>query len=248
MFHGFYNLTSSVICQNRNLDVVSNNMVNISTPGYKKDTFLTSTFRDELLTRSGNKDKKSTVIGETSLVRAARETNTNYAQGSYETTDNVLDFALTKPGFFQIQTKEGTAYTRNGSFSIDEEGYLALSGIGRVMGKNGAIFLGTDNISVDGQGNIYNETTRAYMEQLAIVDFPDYDQLEKNKNGTFQSAVVGTNTDGGIQWKTVEKSNVDTVQEMTSMMSAQRSIQSAAQILKLYDQLMGKAANDIGSI
>ena len=118
MFRGFYNLTSEVICQNKNLNVISNNMVNVSTPGYKKDTFVTSTFREELLYRLGNDES----IGETSMGKRGDQTVTGFTQGSIENTGGSLDVGLTESGFFKILTPVGPVYTRNGSFGIDPEG------------------------------------------------------------------------------------------------------------------------------
>ncbi|MEG0109186.1 MAG: flagellar basal body protein, partial [Lachnospiraceae bacterium] len=82
MFQGFYNLTSGIICQNRNMNVVSNNIANVSTPGFKKDTFATSTFREEMLYRNGNKDKSHpTPVGERAMVKIAKDTVTDFKLG-----------------------------------------------------------------------------------------------------------------------------------------------------------------------
>ncbi len=105
MSQGFYNLTSSMITQNRNLDVLSNNITNISTPGYKKDTMMATTFKEEMLSRTGNTNRSNTVnLNTTSKIVTAQETITNYAQGSFEETANPLNLALSQNGFFEIQT------------------------------------------------------------------------------------------------------------------------------------------------
>ncbi|MEG0189570.1 MAG: flagellar hook-basal body complex protein [Lachnospiraceae bacterium] len=249
MFRGFYSLTSEMICQNRNLNVISNNMANVSTPGYRSDKFLSSTFKEEMLYRSGNKDKRNqTALGEVAMIRTGREVATDYSMGGFESTEGVLDFALQGKGFFEIQTNNGTVYTRDGSFMIDNDGYLALSGIGRVMGSNGPIRLGTDDIVVDAQGNIYDQTGQTTYGRIAVVDFADYNQLTKQDNGMFTSGVQGTPVNTPMLWKYIEKANVGVVNEMTSMMSGQRSLQSAAQVLKMYDQLMGKIVSEIGRV
>ncbi|MGO5053723.1 flagellar hook-basal body protein [Lachnospiraceae bacterium LCP25S3_G4] len=249
MFRGFYNLTSEVICQNRNLNVISNNMTNVSTPGYKSDTFTASTFKEELLYRRGNgTNRNATQIGSVSMIRSAQETAINYSQGAFESTEGVLDVALTGNGFFQIQTNNGIVYTRNGSFMIDEGGYLALSGVGRVMGQNGPIQLNTDNITIDRNGNIYSSNGQNNFGKISVVDFADYDQLVKQDGGVFTATAAATPANTEFLWKYIEKSNVDAVEEMTSMMSGQRALQSSVQVLKMYDQLMGKVVNDIGSL
>lgn len=267
MFHGFYNLASGMLYQNRNLNVISNNMVNVSTPGYKSDRLVSTTFREEMLYRSGNLNKNNPVqIGSVSMIRAASSTETSYDQGALEETEGNLDFALTKPGFFTIEDTEGNSiYTRNGSFSLDEDGYLCLSSLGRVLGEDGSpIQLPTDHITVDQLGNIYEEPLTglgtdedsAYSEdeeavllgKIGVVDFEDYTQLVKGDNGTFSTAEEGTAADGGIQWKMIERSNIDPIEEMTAMISSQKATQSAAQVLKMYDQLMSKIVSDIGRV
>ena len=92
MFHGFYNLASGMLYQNRNLNVISNNMVNVNTPGYKSDKLVSTTFKEEMLYRNGNRNKSNPVeIGTVSMIRAARNTNTSYDQGTLEETGGNLD-------------------------------------------------------------------------------------------------------------------------------------------------------------
>lgn len=247
MLQGLYNLTSGILTQNRNLNVISNNMVNISSPGYKKDTMVSTSFKDEMLYRSGNKGKYTNQeLNNTSKIRSATETLVSHEQGAFEETGNPLDMALSQKGFFQIQTQGGSQYTRNGSFIIDEQGYLALPGIGRVMGKSGPIALNTDKITVDEDGSIRDEQDNL-LGEISIVDFDNYDSLQKAPNGMFTGNGAKT-TKGSIVHKTLERSNVSMVSEMTSMMTSQRAIQSAAQVIKIYDQLMAKATTEIGRL
>lgn len=265
MFQGFYNLASGILYQNRNLNVISNNMVNVNTPGYKSDTLTSTTFKDEILYRSGNQDKsKSLQIGSISMARAVSSTETSYEQGTVVDTGENLDFALTKPGFFTIQDTDGNLmYTRNGSFSVDDEGYLCLSSLGRVLGEDGSpIEITTDHINVDESGNIYEQSIdglssdedgedteeATILGKIGVVNFEDYTQLTKGNNGTFTTTAEATATDGGIEWKKIERSNVDSIGEMTAMISGQRASQSAVQVLKMYDQLVGKIVTEVGKV
>lgn len=247
MFQGFYNLTSGVLTQNRNLNVISNNMTNATTPGYKSDTYVATTFKEELMNRSGNKvNNPRTNIGTMAMVRTSSETVADYEQGSFDSTNGTFDFALTNPGFFVVQTNQGMGYTRNGSFILDDQGYLALPSVGRVQGENGPIQLNTDNIIVDSSGRIFNEEGTQYFGRLSVVDFADYSQLDKQNNGVYTTNAAAVPTDTEVKWRYLEASNVDAIKEMTNMMSSQRSLQSAAQVLKMYDQLMGKIVTEIG--
>lgn len=248
MFQGFYNLTASMLTQNRKLNVISNNMTNVSTPGFKNDTFIATTFKDEMIYRSGNKDKSNPVaLGRMNRIVTADRNYTDQSEGGYLSTDSVLDFALKGKGFFAIQSANGTVYTRNGSFTLDDAGYLTLPGVGRVLGQNGPIYLGTDKIAADSSGNIYTENGGQLLGRLSVVDFQDYDtQLTKTTGDVFVANGAGTPVNGEVAWKALENSNVDPIQEMTQMMGSQRALQSSAQILRLYDQLIGKVVTQLG--
>lgn len=263
MYQGFYNLTSGMLTQSRNLNVISNNMVNIQTPGYKRDKMVSTTFQEEMLYRTGKRYKEWVEpLATTSKIRAADQTYVNYEQGSFETTDGIFDFALASPGFFCVDTPMGTRYTRNGSFMVDDEGYLALNGLGRVQGTDGPIQIDNENFTVDSSGHIKvtevsgggsedEETTVETRDlgTLRVVDFEDYEQLHKEDYGVFSYAGEAQDVESpSVLWKAVEKSNVDMVEEMVSMMSSQRALQSAAQVLKMYDQILSKASTDVGRL
>lgn len=256
MYQGFYNLASGMLTQSRNLNVISNNMVNLQTAGYKKDTMVSSTFQEEMLYRTGRHNKENPQeLAVTSKIRTATRTYVDYEQGSYEQTDGIYDFAIGGRGFFCIETPNGIRYTRNGAFHVDDDGYLALGENGRVLSSDGQpILISNENFTVDGDGRIYftdmeEQETEEVFGTLQIVDFADYGQLHKEDNGLFSTAQPPQDAvleDTQVIWKALEQSNVDMVGEMTAMMSSQRALQSAAQVLKMYDQIMGKSASDVG--
>ena len=266
MYQGFYNLTSGMLTQSRNLNVISNNMVNVQTSGYKRDTMVTSTFQEEMLYRTGRHNKANpTPLSVTSKIKTASRTYVDYDQGSFEQTDGIYDFAIGGSGFFCIQTPDGARYTRNGSFAVDEEGYLTLPEAGRVLSEDGQpIRIDDENFSVDARGSItvYERQTDSEADSeeepklrqlgtIRIVDFGDYEQLHKEDNGLFSTAqapAAAREERPQLIWKSVEKSNVDMVDEMTAMMTSQRALQSAAQVLKMYDQIMSKSVTDVGRL
>lgn len=250
MIKGFYNLTSGMLTQQRNLNVIANNMVNASTAGYKTQTYTSSTFDDVMYSRVGNRNKVGAEeIGRQSYIRATSQVYTDHTQGVPEPTGIALDFAIEGNGFFAVRDTDGqVAYTRSGSFSLDEEGYLCLPGYGQVLDPQGEeILLGTDKITADSQGQLFNDFG-AYLGRLGVYDFEDYDQLTYTSQGLFAGA-DGQVTDGArIHWGYLERANVSMVDQMTEMISVQRALQSAAQVTKMYDQLMTKATTDLGSL
>ena len=133
MFQGYYDLVSNMITQNRNMNIISNNISNVSTPGYKKDRLMQSTFRDELIYRYDRDGK--TPVGTVSRVNTADERVTDHEKGGLRESASALNVALAGSGFFAIQTEDnGVVYTRDGSFNLDDERYLVLQGVGRVLG------------------------------------------------------------------------------------------------------------------
>jgi len=248
MFKGFYNLTSGMLTQQRHLNVVGNNMVNISTAGFKESRYTASTFDDVMYARVGNEEKVYTEIGRQSYIRANSEIDINYDQGIPEPTGIPLDFAIMGDGFFAVQQEDGsTVYTRAGSFSLDDEGYLCFPGVGRVLSNQGQpIALGTDKLEVDQLGNIFRKDG-GYLGRLGVYSFPDTEELEYNDAEDF---FTGEGAEAmevpQILWKYLERSNVDMIRQMTDMLTCQRALQSAATVTKMYDELMGHAASDVG--
>jgi len=111
MFQGYYDLTSNMITQNRNLNVISNNMTNVSTPGYRMDRIMQSTFREEMIYRYDRQGK--TPVGVVSWVNTADERVTDYTEGGIRETGDALDVGLIGNGFFVVDTGQGPVYTRN---------------------------------------------------------------------------------------------------------------------------------------
>ncbi|WP_324824516.1 flagellar hook-basal body protein [Sinanaerobacter sp. ZZT-01] len=250
MFKGFYTLSSGMLTQQHRLDTVSNNITNVSTPGFKKDTLISTTFREELTSRTGNVDKSNVkALHVTSTIQVPDEVVTDFQQGSFDMTGDPFHFAIAGTGFFQIDTEDGPRYTRNGAFTLDEEGYLCLEPIGRVRGENGDILLKTDEFTVDQTGAITLENG-SVAGRIQFVDFQDYNQLIKNGEGVFLNANNANvlPAKANLRWKELERSNVVSMDEITDMMSSQRALQSESQILKIYDQIIQKAVNDIGKI
>lgn len=271
MVRGFYNLTSGMLTQSRRLDVISQNMVNTSTAGYKADTYHEIAYQEYTIQRIGNtRSSEGVDIGPSHFKTVSQEISTDYTQGAMEETMLPLDFALQGDGFYAVQwewpvetdysdpdydpnadlgTEETISYTRSGSFSIDEEGYLFLPNFGYVLdGGENRIMLGTDKILCDEEGNIYNEETGALLATLGVFTFPDNAELERDTRGMFigegaQAAEAGSYS---ISQGFVERANVDLMSEMVLMMATQKAYQACATMSKIYDQVLTKITTEIG--
>ena len=250
MVRGFYNLTSGMLSQGRRLDVIANNMTNVSTVGYKAEQYTDRTFDEVMVTRIGNKIKSPYQTMETyqSHILAPDHLYTDFEQSSFEETNLPLDFAIQGEGFFAIQMEDGVAYTRAGSFTLDNDGYLCLSELGQVLDREGnPIQLPTDKLDVDKQGNLSTQGGE-YLATLGVFMFPDNGELERTPYGLFTGEGAQLNDQVVIHHKWVERSNVNMIKEMVNMMTTQRALQSAAQLSKIYDQVINRAVNDIGRL
>lgn len=249
MFKGFYNLTSGMVTQQAHLNVVGNNLVNVSTAGYKGSRYTATTFDDVMYARVGNTEKIYTDIGRQSYIRANSEIYVIHDQGIPEPTDIPLDFAIMGDGFFAVQQEGGdTVYTRAGSFSLDDEGYLCFPGVGRVLSNEGQpIRLGTDKLEVDEFGNI-SQKDGGFLGRLGVYNFEDVEQLEYNDAGFFTGEGAQAMETPQVMWKYLERSNVDMIRQMTDMLTCQRALQSAASVTKMYDEVMAHAASDVGRL
>ncbi len=250
MFKGFYNATSAMLTHGRNLNVISNNMANVSTSGYKADTFTAITFDDVMWSRVGNKDKQYVDLANQSYITAPSQLYTDYSQEGFDVTGNALDFAIEGEGYFAVQTEDNQVYyTRAGNFTLDDEGFLTLPGAGRVLDNEGQpVFLATDKLQTDTTGTL-NSQYGDFLARLGVFTFGEDAAPAKNAMGLFDA-------DGEPQLATnvrvhngmVERANVDWVQQITRMIAAQRAYQSAAQISKMYDNVMTKASTDLGRL
>lgn len=246
MVRGFYALGSGMLTQSRKLTAVSNNLSNVQTAGYKRNVVTSSTFGNLMIHRLNSQG--DVPIGEMSMITAADKTSVIHSQGSLKETGRTLDFAIEGEGFFAVQTDNGLVYTRNGSFNVDEQGYLVSTDLGgRVMGQNGPVRVGTDQFEADARGNL--SVNGNPVGSIAVYQFADYNNLKSAGQGSF-TATQGAQQmqNPQLMWKYTEGSNVDAAQEMTDALSMQRGLQTCSQALKMYDQILSRTVTEIGKI
>lgn len=257
MFKGFYDLTSGMLTHGRWLDIISNNIANTSTAGFKVSRFTASTFGEVLWQRVGNRKKAYEEIGEQSWITAPSRLYTDHGPGALDVTDLPLDFAIDGDGYFAIQGQDADGnevlrYTRDGSFALDEEGYLCLPGQGRVLSSGGQpLQVVTDKLDLDEAGRLYTQEG-TYLGQLGAYVFEDpAEDLIPDEQGLFQireDAQPEARAAPRIYKGMVERANTDWVAQMTEMIAAQRAYQSIAEIVGIYDSMMDRATQDVGRL
>lgn len=249
MHSGFYTIASGMITRQNELDVIANNLNNIRTPGYRAGRLVTSTFEMEVQKRIDGKGQQVLGDGISYPITIVTEEEARLDGGLLETTGRELDFALNGNAYFNIQGEDGTTYlTRSGQFVLDDEGYLTLPNIGRVLGKNGPIKVGKDGLFIDETGNVFNKDGQN-IAALQLTRPTDNTVLTKMGNGMFTAPQGVVNADNyQVAQYTLEKSNVDMNQEMSNFIAAQRAFQSCSSALQIIDAVDRKAVTQIASI
>lgn len=256
MVKGLYTAYTGMINEQNRMDVLTNNLANASTVGFKKEGATSQAFDDVLAlkikdtTYAGN----AKPLGYMSMGVKIGENYTDYSQGSVRETGNTYDIALSGTGFFTIEFtnkagKTSTKYTRDGGFTLNKEGYLVTKDGDFVLGKNGRIKLDPlQPSSIDKNGNIYQNDT--LVATLNITDFEDYNYLEHYGENYYQP-VEGAKTKAG-EYQTLsgylEMSNMSVVQEMVNMISVSRAYETNQKIVQTYDSSLEIAANQLGKI
>lgn len=239
MLSGFYTAGSGILNQQRNVNVIGNNISNSQTAGYKAQRMVQSTYEHNFLTRL--EDGIYHRIGEGDPVVYTDVVETITDESYLRETENPYDMALVGEGYFNIAGNNGTYLTRNGNFNIDAEGYLVLEGIGRVQGRNGSLLVKGADYSITPHGLVYN-SEGVYVDRLLISKPADGTQVKKIDNGMFtaeQTDIVDVTT---VYQNHLEQSNVDMNEEYTGLIEAQRALQACASALKMVDNINAKAA------
>ncbi len=251
MLRSLYTAATGMLVQRKKMDVITNNITNIETNGYKRDQLISRSFKDMLINRINDPAvvSYSTVIGSQNAGVHIDEVATDFTQGNLEDTGRLSDLALQGPGFFAINTPGGERYTRDGSFSVNSEGYLVTADGNYVMGVSGKIRVGTGKFSVSDQGVVTVNGTPA--GKLKIVAFADTAGLRKegnnlyvNYNTQITAATAGTSVKQGY----IEGSNVDIAREMVDMISVSRMYETNQRMVKMLDESLDKAVNEVGRV
>jgi flagellar basal-body rod protein FlgF len=254
-----YVAASGALVQEARLEVLSNNLANINTIGFKEDRAVFSNYLpgEQNGTTGSENDLLASAESETLLPYRLSNTQvkldgtrTSFEQGQIRQTGNQLDFAISGNGFFCVETLEGDQrYTRKGNFTRNEEGSLVTQDGLTVLNKNGrAITLDGNNISVDAEGNISEDGV--HRDTLNIVDFDDPYSLVKSGDTSFAPAdatVRGRDAeDFQVVQSGIELSNVNPIKVMTEMIEVHRAFESYQKIIKSMDETVSGSLNEIG--
>lgn len=236
MNQGTYPLAASMINQINRLDMVSNNLANTNTNGFKQEGTTEGSFNYYLQRAREEGFTPSKISEVTNTIPKMDSKFINEEQGPIMPTGNTLDFALNKSDtFFKIQDESGEiVYTRDGAFKIQD---------GLLVDSNGQFVLNNDNEPI--------ATEEEFINQISVVRI-DYKDLEKYKDNNFKAKDTALIedfelNDGEIMQGAIERSNVNSVSAMVALIDAHRRFDQAQKAVKTIDELNGKVIDKIGS-
>lgn len=257
MLRALYSAAAGMESQQMNLDVISNNLANVNTTGYKKSKL---EFQDLLYQTSraagseqggGNQLPASLQVGQGSIPIA---TTRVFTTGELSQTGNHLDVAIQGDGFFQVQMPDGTlAYTRDGALKTDAEGRVVTSDGYPVQGGFSPVPSGATNITISASGQVtYTTASGSTNSQVQLARFNNpggLDALGHNlfketpASGTAQLGDPGQNGFGELQQGYLELSNVSVVEEMVNLILAQRAYEVNSKAVQAADEMMQQSNN-----
>ncbi len=257
MVRGLYSAYCGMMSEQKRLDIISNNIANAATVGYKSEGVTNQSF-DSVYTlkikdaTNGFVDER---IGSMSLGSKIGEVYTNYTQGSLRQTGYTFDLAMEGKGFFAVSVmdgegKESIKYTRDGSFKMGNGGILLDTDGNHVVGESGNIQIPIDatEITIDSIGGIYADGN--YVDSVKITDFSDYDYIKKFGNNLYET-VDGAEeipVTGTVRQKYLEQSNVNSVKEMVNMITITRAYEANQKVINTVDSMLDKAVNSVGRL
>ncbi|MCX5807258.1 MAG: flagellar hook-basal body protein [Proteobacteria bacterium] len=237
MIKGIFSTLSGKFLTERRMDIISNNIANASTPGYK---MMRPVFNVE------KSDSNSVTNNQ------QQDTYTNFADSYIHFSNaplvesgNKLDIGIEGDGFFVISTKDGPMYARNGQFAINKEKKLVTLDGSSVLGQSGEIRVEGADVRIEGDGSIFVDKT--FVDKLKIVDFKDKKDLRNYGNSMFinmnQDNIETTPETYTIKQGFYETSNVDVIKEMIELMSTLRAYESYTKVDQFFSDMMSKIIN-----
>ena len=249
MSGAIYAATSGAEVQQLRMQILSNNLANMNTAGYKSDEAI---FRVDIPASqnpvpSPEGSAGTTVSPAVALIPMA--TRTDFSSGPLQASGNPLDLAIEGEGFFSVQTADGVQYTRNGSFTLSPEGLLTTHDGQPVLGDGGEIAIDGTKVEVDGSGNVVVDGQIA--DRLRIVKFDNPDALVKVGDTRFaldeNRGVEESIEYPGVVQGMVEGSNVNAVKIMTELIEVIRGYESYQKIIRTIDENESKLIAGVGS-
>lgn len=258
MIRALFTAADGMIIQERKQAVISNNITNSNTAGYKAQNAFSKEIDKAMMftlqeAPSGKVSRNE--IGEMSLGSEIDEIYFNFEQGMIQETEKPTDLALEGSGFFKVQWEDGVAYTRNGNFKTDGEGYLVMQDnqtrllvTNLQTGQEEPLMIGDREMTVDTTGRISLDGVATH--QIQPVTIQPGVNIEAVGNSIFTVAAGNEVPAQGtlIRQKQLERSNVNVIDEMVKMIEASRSFESGQKIITTLDNTLSRVVSEVGRV
>lgn len=250
MIYGLYQSAAGMMVNEYRQNVIANNLANAETVGFKRQvaTFAERLQASEAGIRRGANDRR--MDGLTGGIWLGR-TDIDFSEGGVVNTGNPLDVALDGPGFLMVASEGYQLLTRDGRMITDRDGrLLAVTDGAPILGQGGTPIRinpqgGPPSIDVDGR--IHQDGVE--VARLAIVDVADYRTLAQAGTGRYIAAdSEPVEADARVLSGYVERSGVQPVRELVTMLEAARAYQINAQMISLQDQGLGRLINEVARV
>ena len=250
MIKGFYAAASAMIARLHQQRLLSHNISNLNTPGFKGTLTSLQEYMSSDVYHSPTaaiNPTQSERLGSLGLGVETRPEITDFSQGALRATRQPLDLAIAGEGFFRMQTPAGERYTRDGRFTLNAESELVSVDGYFLLDDNGQrITLPEGEIRIDSRGEIFVDGESQARIDLAVFENPE-EVLERDPANNFQAAAGPVDEEpGAIQQGYLEMSNIDPAVMKTEMAKVARTYQAAQKMMQSQDQLLGKAINSLG--
>ena len=227
----------------QSMDVIANNIANVSTPGYRREEPTFQEYVAQVDPGEGEAGKQTlSFVQDTGIAR-------DMSEGPRTNTGATYDVALHGKGFFVVQTPAGNRYTRDGHFGLDTAGQIVDDSGNPVQGDGGAISISPDDgdIHIGQDGTISGKNGQ--IAKLKVVAFANESALQKAGSNNFTSAATPNDaTDFTLTQGVVEGSNVQPVVEISHMIEVMRAYQATATLTKSQEDLMRSAVDKLGQM
>ena len=256
MLEGMRMAAQGMMTQAAKQDVITNNLANVGTAGFRKESAQITSFNEILNREVGGMDgmtqsscEISTAPGMEVSGKLYTSSVTHNAQGSLKETGNPFDMALDDNGrgFFTIQTKDGIRFTRAGNFHLSTNGELVTADGSQVMGHRGPIKLNGSNFTVSNYGIISSDGK--VIDKILVAVFDETEQLKRTGDNQFSaSSKVSATNDFQLKQGYVEQANVNALTEMVDLMMVTRNYEANQKVLQANDKMLEKVVNNVGQV
>ena len=246
MIGATYAAASGLINNQNKMAVLTNNLTNINTVGFKGDRISFEMNSRKNDTNSVLSSKK----GQRRHLSPKPLTKIDFTSGNIQYTGNKLDVIIQGNGFFCIQTPQGVQYTKAGNFTLSSDNVLVTQEGLPVLGRSGDIIVDDREVKIDAGGNMYVDGNQ--VDRLKVVDFPKPYPLKKAGGTLF--ALTDSDVDEQkvenvmLKQGFIELSNVDPIRMMTEMIEVLRGAESYQKIIQYLGNASSKAINEVGRL